>query len=578
MRRGLIHRITAKLLVGPVLWVLLRLKSLLLRIYQFRAVRWTLNTKPARLLARLAVGCYSLAAYRILPWYRRTKQRVRRFLASREVLGWILMILICGMMGGFLAASNYRGIYWAYFILLLSAVGMFGFAVITLKNPLYGLLFWVFSSPLLSVFVAFKFMPGMPAISGDRACLFILLLALLLWERRSGKPQSTPAIGLLIFVFILTLMPSMVRAERLNSGLQMVGDNYLAPMSLYFFARRWIQDQATLRKAIWVVFLVGIYFALVGIPEYFTHKNIFAAWSGRATMQDESLGLVRVQGPARSPGEYGLVVSMGSYIAILLASWERNHTRRVLYILLAAVMIVAVYMTLRRGVYVGWLMGLLVLAFFSVRSRRFIVPGLVLVLAVVGLNSAVIKSSDIYTERITYAAPYYQRLVLNATSMEMVRQHPLLGVGMGQYPNVMTKYLRPYKDLSPLYSTGLPSPHNSYFRILTEAGFLAFIPWVLLLASAAWYTYLAFRRTAPGQIEGRDAVALFWAFGSSHLMQATSTDAFLYAPYLNAIFFFLLGAATAVHYKSKKESEAEKPAVTPVRTRRIRQAVRGVST
>ena len=225
----------------------------------------------------------------------------------------------------------------------------------------------------------------------------------------------------------------------------------------------------------------------------------------------------------------------------------------------------------------GWVMGLLVLAFFSVRSRRLIVPGLALVLLVAGLNMAVIKSSDIYTERITYVTPYYQRLVLNATSMEMVRQHPLLGVGMGQFPNVMRKYLRPYKDLSPLYSTGLPSPHNSFFRILTEAGFLAFIPWIMLLAAAGWYTYLAYRRTTPGEIEGKDAIALFWAFGSSHLMQATSTDAFLYAPYLNAIFFFLLGAVTSVHYKAK-EPEKENASAKPVRPRRIRQAVRGTST
>lgn len=549
------------------------LHRLILRIYAFRFIRWALNSGPAKLAARLATGGYLLLPERVLPWGRQIKRRIRAYAASQELLGWFIVVLVCGLMGLCLGLSNYERIYWIYFIFTVALAGSAAFVMLTLRNPLFGLLFWVAVSPLLNVYAQFKLLPGLPALTGDRLCLLVLGIAMLLWAKRPSKAKALPMVPVFMWLFLLAMLPAVFRATQIKTAAQVVTDSYLVPMTLFFFARRWVEDRTVLHKALMAILIVGVYFAVLGVPEYFTQRNFFT-WSGKPAWVEEGLGLVRIQGPSRSPAEYGLTVGLASYIAVVLAVWEKNRAKRVLYLMLLALFSAVIYMTLRRGVYMGWLLGMIALAVVSPRSRRVIIPGLLVGVILGGVFIDKVVSSPVFTERIAYKAPVYQRLVLNATSTEIVKQHPWFGLGVGKFPEVMRSYVTSYKGISALYATGLPSPHNSYFRILTEAGFVAFIPFVLLIGALIAYTYRAYRRTPADGLTGRDAIALFWAFGFAHIAQAGSTDAFLYCPYLNAILFFLAGAINGAHiHKNDALPEADKEVRRAGKTRPARVPV-----
>ncbi len=577
MRRGLVYRTTRRVkpvLLKPILWMYRAIGAVLLRVSQFRAVRWTLNTRPARLMVRLALVVYSFTTLRIVPWAGRAKRSVRQFATSNEILGWVLAIVTCGTMGALLAASNYQYLYWLYFILAVAVFGGAAFTIMALKNPLFGVLFWISVSPLLNVYAKFKFGPGIPALTGDRLCLLVLAFALVLWAKRPSKAASLNAIPVLIVLFVICMLPAVARAKEIKAGAQVLVDSYLAPMTLFFFARRWIQDRTVLRKALIAILIVGTYFAVLGVPEYFTARNFFT-WSGKPAWVEEGLGVARIQGPSRSPAEYGLTVALASYVAVVLAVWERNRARQVLYMVLLALFAAVIYMTLRRGVYIGWILGMLTLGVFSPRSRRVIVPGLIVGVILSGVFIDQIMRSSIFTERIAYKDPVYQRLVLNATSVEIIKDRPWFGLGIGKFGESIGSYVTAYKGISAHYASGLPSPHNSYFRIVTEAGLVGFTPFAMLLLALGWFTYRAYRRTPADGVTGRDTIALFWAFAFAHLMQASSTDAFLYCPYLNAMVFFLAGAINGTHVQRVETVPEVRKEVR--RTRRLGSAHARVS-
>lgn len=561
MRRGLIYRTTREatsILAKPGLWVLHTLGSLALRIYAFRFVRRALHSTPATFAARLTVGGYHLVSERILPWSRRAKRRIRALVASHELLGWFIVVFLCGLMGLCLGLSNYDNLYWIYFIFIVAIAGSAAFTILTLRNPLFGVLFWISVSPLLNVYAKFKFGPGIPALTGDRLCLLILAFALILWAKRPSKAERLPAVPILILVFIVAMIPAVAQATKVKTGAQVLVDSYLAPMTLFFFARRWVEDRSVFHKALMAILVVGIYFAVLGVPEYFTQRNFFT-WSGKPAFVEEGLGTVRIQGPSRSPAEYGLAVALASFVGVIFAAWEKNRAKRIFYLLLLALFTVVIYMTLRRGVYLGWVLGMLVLAVGAPRTRRIIVPGILIGLILGGIFIDKIMSSAIFTERIAYKDPVYQRMVLNASSIEIVKDKPWFGLGIGRYPEVLSSYIQTYKGISALYARGLPSPHNSYFRLLTEAGFVGFIPFMLLVLSLIVYTRRAYRNTPADGPTGRDTIVLFWAFGLAHISQAGSTDAFLYCPYLNALFFFLAGAVNGTHIqRTEALSKADK--------------------
>lgn len=559
MRRGLAYKTTRRvkpILAKPALWTLHKLRSLALRIYAFRLVRRILHSRPARFIGRLALGLIAFASFRVLPWSRRSKQRIRAFAASKELLGWFIAILLCGLIGVFLGFSNYEYAYWIYFILTVAVIGGGAFTVLALKSPLFGVLFWISASPLLNVYAKFKFGPGIPALTGDRLCLLILAFALVLWAKKPSKAERLPAIPVLILLFVIAMLPAVIRAPEMKTGAQVLVDSYLAPMALFFFARRWVQDRSTLHKSLIAILVVGTYFAVLGVPEYFTARNFFT-WSGKPAWVEEGLGVARIQGPSRSPAEYGLTVALASYVAVILAVWEKNRAKRMLYLLMLVLFSVVIYMTLRRGVYMGWILGMLALAVASARSRRVILPGLLVGVILSGIFVDKIVSSEVFTERIAYKAPVYQRLVLNATSIEIIKDRPWLGLGIGKFPEAIGSYVTSYRGISALYARGLPSPHNSYFRILTEAGLVGFLPFAMLIMALGFYTYRAYRRTPADGPTGRDTIALFWAFGFAHLMQAGSTDAFLYCPYLNAMVFFLAGAINGTFIQKENEADPD---------------------
>lgn len=117
-----------------------------------------------------------------------------------------------------------------------------------------------------------------------------------------------------------------------------------------------------------------------------------------------------------------------------------------------------------------------------------------------------------------------ERLLIWGSAYKMFRDHPVLGVGLGQYKDsYQQKYISP-KAKEPL----LGHAHNNFLQMLAENGVIGFAGFVILLAGFIGYSLLLFWRTqsAYALMAAASTLALLlqglteYNFGNSAVMKS----------------------------------------------------------
>ncbi len=426
-----------------------------------RPVQWLSRRRSVRVTVGILCLLGALALRYVWRPLKRRVDRIVRFVRRREILGWIVAWVMCGWIA--LAILQQQRFLMG---LMLGLVIAGGYAIISLRSPLTGLIMWLMASPFLTMYIAVKPLPGMPVISGDRYCLAVLLLVYLIHLRRYKPAHPNPWLHGMMAVFIIAMLVSALPNRHPKGAAQAVLDTYAAPFLVYVFARRWVSDRRSLAIAVGAMMFVGLYFSFIGIPEHYMGKLLLRPH--RVAWVEEALGTMRAQGPAESPSEFGLVVLAAWLLALTAFVHERQTRRRLVYATIVVVAAIAISLTLRRSVYASVMLALICMLAASGRTRRTVAA-----IAVVGGVGFLIfwpqfTATKVYRTRIMEVGPIYTRAVVYATSWEILKDRPLFGVGTLNYPEYSSQYLTGYKDISPFYGRHVRTTHNAYLRIAVE--------------------------------------------------------------------------------------------------------------
>lgn len=163
----------------------------------------------------------------------------------------------------------------------------------------------------------------------------------------------------------------------------------------------------------------------------------------------------------------------------LVARWER-----LLLALPLAAGFLSVVLTLRRGAWAGVALGLLWVGFVGVK-RTAVFPWVIKVcvgVLIVGALTAPIVSEivDRYRPDNPMDEAFDERLYLMQIALNVIREHPIAGVGIAAYPHVL-------KDFVPMdsYDGWISTVHNYYLLVAAETGIAGLLAFVLFLLGAA---------------------------------------------------------------------------------------------
>ena len=314
------------------------------------------------------------------------------------------------------------------------------------------------------------------------------------------SPSTIPAyLTLAIIALITAMILSMTVAVNIAASLKEIS-KWLEFLVLLLLGAQYVRTRRQLWTIIMLICLAGITQAIFGYLQAFF--NLGPA----SFVRDTSL---RIYGTFDQPNPYAGYINIPLSIAVALMLLGSNWKTRVLAGLTAVLLAAAEYLTQSRGGEIAIAAAVLFIVAvgtprLSITVRLFTLAGLAAVEAfLVGLIPAyllnpVLRSLGVVDLVLT--APTKQnfstaeRLAHWIAGLHMFFAHPILGVGIGNYPDAYPQYF------VTIFTNSLGHAHNYYINIAAETGIIGLTAYLLFLL--ATFVAGAHSYRAVGKIVG----------------------------------------------------------------------------
>lgn len=285
-----------------------------------------------------------------------------------------------------------------------------------------------------------------------------------------------------VLALVIVGAASLLWSEHLREAAREFRTVMLEAGIFYALLRAMVHKRHEVWRVIDAWVLGAAIIALVGMFQWAFGQNIITAE-----------GVWRVRGFYGSPNNLALYLGKVFPLVITIVAWGRRGHRRWLYGLTALVMAAALFLTYSRG---AWLVGVPVSLLFlaAMRGRRtfLIVVGALLVAAVAVL---VVGTGRLTALLDTSQGTTFFRLQLWQSSVAMVRDHPLLGVGLD---NFLYAYRTRYVLPTAWEEFNLSHPHNFVLDFWLRLGLPGLVVFIWLLAAFFRRGWRAYRRLPEG--------------------------------------------------------------------------------
>lgn len=235
--------------------------------------------------------------------------------------------------------------------------------------------------------------------------------------------------------------------------------------------------------------IVGLPQTLTGLKEGYT-KAVY--------------GFPRIQAFSQEPlylGNY-LFIPLGIFISLFLRKTKIGHLSRFWQFLLITLMLIVLVLTLSRGAYVGFAVLLFTIFIFYARYWfSWKVIAAIIITLIIAVSSSYYfvskgesKALGEFVEHVTIGdltegESIQGRLTEFDKAIEMWRENPIVGVGLGDYG--LAKKNFPPPESMPDWDI----VNNQYIELLAETGILGLIGFLLIIIVLVWRSVIAFYKS-----------------------------------------------------------------------------------
>ena len=379
------------------------------------------------------------------------------------------------------------------------------------------------------------------SIAGAQTAVEVGLLAWVVRIVLSGRARLvyTP-LNLPILAYVVTQVISVAFSPYQAQSLRALGEEWL--LLVFFLIANNVEGEEKVKKLFGILISVSTLVALYAIWQHYSGLDLY-----RDRMLEPKGGVFL------SLGLFDHHLTFGGYymLVFLLASVfplgvKRSDFARVVDFASPTILGLALVFSYARSAWLGALAGVFTFGLF--RGRKFILLlllGMLLLCLVVYVIEPTswdrIKEIDLSKDK-----PESTRIRLWLTSINMIKDKPVWGIGLGNFSRLFDRY-----KVEGFYDTTC-HPHNDFLNVAVNSGLpglLAYLwIWVAFfrctLRSMGRGEKLGFVRA--GQMAGVAAITGF-LFGS--LFQCYYTDA-----EVNMLLMFILGSTMALNRQALKEN------------------------
>lgn len=344
---------------------------------------------------------------------------------------------------------------------------------------------------------------GLRLNSADVLVIFLAIGWLLSFAlHQKGGPRDREAAHIPTYLVIAmlalvgTMVLSMTVALNINSSLKEIS-KWLEFLVLMLLGAQYLRT----RRQIWTIIVIV---CLAGISQaFYGYLQAFFNLGPQSFIRDASL---RVYGTFDQPNPYAGFINMPLSIALSLTLLGRGRLTRILAGLTTLLLAIAEYLTQSRGGELAIAAALLFIVLAGMPHIRVLMRAPIILL--LGVLEALIAGwIPLYIfnpllhflglVQISLSTPTSQdfstaeRVAHWLAGIHMFLDHPVLGVGIGNYPDAYPKYF------ITIFTDPLGHAHNYYINIAAETGSIGLIIFVLFLLAvfvAGGYSLLQFSK------------------------------------------------------------------------------------
>lgn len=383
----------------------------------------------------------------------------------------------------------------------------------------------------------------------------------------------TPAMPWIAIFLVVQIISTITALDVLDAS-DSLATFATEGIGLYILVTNSVRSSSLLREVVWVLLLVGAALGALSLYQEVTETYGNAYFGFAQTESAETgvteTGLARLAGPIGEKNRYAQIMLMLVPLGIMQFTAERRRTLRFAAVGCAALASIATALTFSRGAALAAGMILLVMV-----ALRYVRPSHLVAAAV--LIAVVLVAVPRYADRLTTLADASQllsddpaasgtdnsllsRATENLTALRVFADHPIVGVGPGQFPN----YYREYADeIGVSVKAQDREAHNLYLGIAAETGIVGI---VAFLAAVTVTLVQLSRVRARAIVAGRPELAAMAAGFMLALVGYLGSGLFLHLSYAR-YFWLLMGLAGAAAIVIGREvassagtAEAEAPA------------------
>jgi O-antigen ligase len=321
----------------------------------------------------------------------------------------------------------------------------------------------------------------------------LLLVAYLAAARSFGR--SAGAFGrtgvyialllLIAFVHLTAILGMAQMAAAMNEYyVSWFVRSFAMPLAMFVVLRRAALSPREVRALFLIVSVFAIYHALVSLLEVAGwHGLLVPPWLGDPESNPVLEGS-RAGGLAMQPEWNAIDISLAFCVLLLRLDLVKTPARTA-WLVGSGLCLLAIYFTYTRAAWLGLLVGGVPLFWHLSGARGVTVRRRALFLAAAAGFAALVLffPSDVLRGRASDTGTVYFRLSIWVAGLEMMAQHPLLGVGFGQFAVHLGSHLR---DLVWIPSSHAAQEgtlaHNTFLNVGAEFGLIGLTLYLLILS------------------------------------------------------------------------------------------------
>lgn len=277
------------------------------------------------------------------------------------------------------------------------------------------------------------------------------------------------------------------------------------------------------------------FICLFGIYQYFTGFGLSDKFKNYEYTK------VKVAATLDNPNNLGAFLILSLFPIIMLSIYEKNRKKKIFFITLSFMISVNLILTGSRNALIGIVVGITVLAILY--SRK-----LFMALIALGIGGLFVPQIKYRVMAMTDKTQNQSRVYLWEIGKKMIIDHPIFGVGNGNYVSLYDKYTDMYPEFK-FYGYSRFACHNSYLKVESELGIIGGISFITILLSALF-------RVKKYIVTSKDGFYKYFYVGFIASMIAfyvmNLLDNLFFVPKTTTYFWLLLAMCEALMFNRNK--------------------------